>query len=525
MGDGQSIRRIGTFPADLPAYFAVGPSGEIVTAHAQAVVSMNAMGTENWTFPLTTAFNSEVLSVFRPAIGSDGTVLVALNTSVSGYVLALRNNGTEAWRFGLGSHSTSSGTLFEREATALALGADGTVYVGDPDDVGTNHPGHRVHAIGPDGMERWSTIVGTNPAQNGDLAGTTAPTIGPDGRVYVMKKNFTLYGMNAQTGAMEVEQPLADTLVSPAGAPLVTVGNVVILRVFDLSDMASTLAKAEVRAYNIVTGARLWTTTGLANQDIGEPVLGPDGSAVMFPWGNYSDGTGAGIVSLRLSDGSEVFKYSDGYGDLLEVLLGADGNTYALMQNDAAGAGPVIMSFTPTGAIRWQNNLRCRSGEGANETWTSLSILPSGELLVLCGMSSATGSVGGVHVVRSSTTLASSPWAMGGAVPANTHRDPRASGGSGGTSSSVMGTVSSTMGTVSSTMGTTSSSMMAGNSSSAGGGWLCDPSWYDDAENICDCGCGIADADCTGASCTTPGCSTAGCDSCVDQSYQPIFCE
>jgi hypothetical protein len=57
--------------------------------------------------------------------------------------------------------------------------------------------------------------------------------------------------------------------------------------------------------------------------------------------------------------------------------------------------------------------------------------------------------------------------------------------------------------------------------SSGGGaptGWICDPTYYAAADG-CDCGCGVADPDCTATgACTAAGCcgaaAPAACDYC-----------
>lgn len=75
----------------------------------------------------------------------------------------------------------------------------------------------------------------------------------------------------------------------------------------------------------------------------------------------------------------------------------------------------------------------------------------------------------------------------------------------------------------------------AGGGGSAAGGaggaglpadWVCDPTWYGDAD--CDCGCGALDVDCHGLGCSGPGCIAQGCEFCFDGGEQTScyrFCE
>jgi hypothetical protein len=46
--------------------------------------------------------------------------------------------------------------------------------------------------------------------------------------------------------------------------------------------------------------------------------------------------------------------------------------------------------------------------------------------------------------------------------------------------------------------------------------WTCDQGAYDDALDLCDCGCGAPDPDCEEAGCSTGGCDAPACDFCND---------
>ena len=65
--------------------------------------------------------------------------------------------------------------------------------------------------------------------------------------------------------------------------------------------------------------------------------------------------------------------------------------------------------------------------------------------------------------------------------------------------------------------------------------WTCDPSAWGD--QVCDCGCGVADPECTGTACVEADCradaceachngagEATGCDYCYDASGQSITC-
>ncbi len=54
------------------------------------------------------------------------------------------------------------------------------------------------------------------------------------------------------------------------------------------------------------------------------------------------------------------------------------------------------------------------------------------------------------------------------------------------------------------------------------GGWTCDPAYYGDG--YCDCGCGVADTDCSGGGCTTPNCTDPACEYCSDDNGDSVPC-
>lgn len=54
-------------------------------------------------------------------------------------------------------------------------------------------------------------------------------------------------------------------------------------------------------------------------------------------------------------------------------------------------------------------------------------------------------------------------------------------------------------------------------------GWVCIGEYYGDME--CDCGCGVADVDCSGAGCETPGCTDPSCAYCWDEYGEEQACQ
>jgi outer membrane protein assembly factor BamB len=140
------------------------------------VISLDSAGVPRWTsepvgwmFPLP-------FSGFTPAIASDGTVYVCGRYSL----FALRGGGTEKWHyeFPLRENIFGSGSveIVGSHYSAPTVGPDGTVYVNTlRGGRGTQTVEGGVYAIRPDGTLKWRTR---------DAGGTAAPIIGEDGTIY-----------------------------------------------------------------------------------------------------------------------------------------------------------------------------------------------------------------------------------------------------------------------------------------------------------------------------------------------------
>jgi hypothetical protein len=55
-------------------------------------------------------------------------------------------------------------------------------------------------------------------------------------------------------------------------------------------------------------------------------------------------------------------------------------------------------------------------------------------------------------------------------------------------------------------------------------GWSCNPAYYNEPFDDCDCGCGVPDPDCAGAGCFEASCTDATCDYCYDADGADIGC-
>ena len=88
--------------------------------------------------------------------------------SPDGYVHALTPDGDEKWRYYIGSVARSS----------PALGANGWVYIGSNDD--------HLHAIGPDGTRRWRYRLTYNVY--------SSPVLSSDSIIYIGSRSSGLQG-------------------------------------------------------------------------------------------------------------------------------------------------------------------------------------------------------------------------------------------------------------------------------------------------------------------------------------------
>ena len=123
---------------------------------------------EKWRFEL------EEGSVSGIAIGGDGTIYVG---DRSGLFYAVNPDGSEKWRF-----QTNGNTIYTAGPT---IAADGTIYIGTSHGISDNG----VHALNPDGTERWFF-----PNQGGGVHGSVA--LDEDGTIYFGADDAIIYAVD-----------------------------------------------------------------------------------------------------------------------------------------------------------------------------------------------------------------------------------------------------------------------------------------------------------------------------------------
>jgi len=150
----------------------IGTDGTIyIGSHDGNLYALSSDGSLKWKFKVADPVYDERWKVFKaimatPAIAKDGTIYI---NGPSNYLHAINPDGKEKWKF-----PVKWGNDFWNGPN---IGADGTIYIGtarnDPKDQGMEAG---VYAITPEGKEKWRY-----PEPSGV---TIVPTIAVDGTIY-----------------------------------------------------------------------------------------------------------------------------------------------------------------------------------------------------------------------------------------------------------------------------------------------------------------------------------------------------
>jgi hypothetical protein len=134
----------------------VDQNGNIYFSH-DGVWSLEKNGDFRWFYPSTFFGHSS------PAIGSDGTIYVAVNEAF----IALNPNGTLKWSL-----------PFKPNDNTPTLANDGTIYVGVIDAGASEFYPAKLLAIDPNGTLKWTFPM------TGVYSIAVPPALGPDGTIY-----------------------------------------------------------------------------------------------------------------------------------------------------------------------------------------------------------------------------------------------------------------------------------------------------------------------------------------------------
>jgi outer membrane protein assembly factor BamB len=268
-----------------------------------------------------------------PAIAVDGTVYCGASRN---RFRALNSDGSGKWLF-----QRSPGGGGNYDCSAPTIGPDGTIYVGS---VG-------LFAINPDGTQRWHVSTGDPVVTNAWVL--SSPAVAPDGTVYAGCLDANVYAVQPD-GDLRWTFPTSGAVWAGTGATIAPDGTVYIA-----SDFAMYAINPD--------GTEKWSfTTGAVYGGARScPAIAPDGT-VYF---------GAMTGTLYAFYPSGVIKWDFPAGTGLggratSPVLGADGTVYV-------GADYNVVAVSAGGAERWRY---------AFSTWVdgSASIAEDGTLYVLC---------------------------------------------------------------------------------------------------------------------------------------------
>ncbi len=246
----------------------VSAAGQIVIGDSSGEVhAFNTVASELWSYQTDGPIDSAA------AISLDGTAYVQ---TTNGTLYAIEEDGSLRW----------SRTVGQSDASPKIAG-NGRIYVGGSDN---NGPGgstrYLVLAYSAAGARVGSTVV--------DARVTTAPSIAPDGTVWVGTAAGTLYEMSYDL----------DTAISHTISPGSAIGDGLALADDADQTVLVPTAAGQVVAWSAASDSVRWTF--VASDTVrSAPALGPEGK-VFF---GSQDGW---VYALDLADGSELWRYDTG---------------------------------------------------------------------------------------------------------------------------------------------------------------------------------------------------------------------
>jgi len=343
-----------------------------------------------WAFPTRAGWGTS-----SPAVGEDGAIYVGSPDdseeagSREGKLYAVNPDGTLKWELRVEGGMSSS----------PAVGEDGAIYVGSGVTTGDG----KLYAVSPDGRLKWAFPT--------EGRGTSSPAVGEDGTIYAGSENGKLYAVKPD-GTLKWEiQTEKEVFSSPAARPNGTVY----------------AGSRDGRLYAVGPDGELEWTFPTGGKVESSPAIGVDGTIYAGSWDGklYAVSPNGRLKWAFPTEGA--VSSSPAIGEDGTVYAGSeDGNLYAVSPDGelewklAAGgwvySSPAVGDDGTIYAGSEDGNLYAVSPDGelewklATEGWVSSSPAVGEDGTVYAG--STDGHLYAVH--SASAGLADSPWPMFG---------------------------------------------------------------------------------------------------------------
>ncbi|BDZ67493.1 PQQ-binding-like beta-propeller repeat protein [Methanobacterium ferruginis] len=242
--------------------------------------------------------------VTTPTLGKDGTIYIA----ASGYLHALRTDGTLIWKF----------HIYSTQMTSPTVGSDGTIYIMCEDNSGFLDTA--LYAINPDGSLKWNTTI-FNADGRGNLV------IGADGTLYV--PGASLYAVNPDGTIQWTYDLYNHQFTSPSIGPD---GTIYYLCYGGTSSKTKTAA-----LYAINPDGTLKWTYSTTRAHYGSVAIGSDGTIYLLD---------AGYLFAINPDGTQKWNCTTG-NSYSSPVIGADGTIYLTANNGLLAINSI------NGTIKW----------------------------------------------------------------------------------------------------------------------------------------------------------------------------
>ncbi len=282
---------------------AIGSDGTVYTCTYHRLYALNSDGTEKWHYEVEYRLGSAL------TIGLDGTIYLGetaltIPDQQNCRLYAINPDGTVKWTFPTNGDIESS----------PAVGLDGTIYVAPKSNIGENY----LYALNPDGSQKWVFNIG-------DYV-QTSPAVSLEGTIYIGARE-SLYAINPD-GTQKWIFPTGDYINSSP-----SIG----------SDGTIYFGSNGNRIYAVTSeGVEKWSFE-TENWIFSSPAIDVDGTIYVGSDDNY-------FYAIN-PDGTEKWSISDGGDVRSSPAIGDDGTIYVGL-NDRYGRGNYY-AIDPTGEIKW----------------------------------------------------------------------------------------------------------------------------------------------------------------------------